>query len=209
LGINRSLQDFALDMRFVGNEAGRRVRSNIEGSEFLNENFVSGDILTRDSEHFTGIPMRYNALLDNIEVKLPNGTVCDLTDPDKIFQVLLNKQVLVYENYMSGSGKKSGFLFMMHDGKSKLYRRYYKVFNEGRPSNGITPEIPPKIADKPSEIYIRVGEGIPVLCNSKKDLLGMMGSDAEAMDDFLKKEKIRMNSEDDLIKALSHYDSLH
>ncbi len=208
LYINRTLQDFASGMRFVGTEAGRKVRSDIEGSEYLNENFLDGEILTMNSEHFKDIPMRYNAFLDNVEVRLPNGTICNLIDPDKIFQILLNKQVLVYTDYVSPEGKKSGFLFVLYDGASKLYRRYYKIFNEGRATNGITPEIPPKIADKPMEYYIKAKDGAIHICNSKKDLLSVMNNGTSEIENYLKKEKIRLNREDDLIKVVSYYDSL-
>ena len=208
LYINRTLQDFASGMRFVGTEAGRKVRSDVEGSEYLDENFLNGEILTMNSEHFKDIPMRYNVYLDNVEVRLPNGTICNLSEPDKIFQILVNKQVIVYTEYLSPEGKKSGFLFVLYDGASKLYRRYYKTFNEGRPTNGITPEIPPKIADKPLEYYIRAKDGTTSFCNSKKDLLSVMSNAISEIEDYLKKEKLRLNREDDLIKVVSYYDTL-
>jgi len=45
--------------------------------------------------------------------------------------------------------------------KNLLYRRDYKVFMEGKPSNGIVNEIPAKIVERPQEYYIDTGNGLP------------------------------------------------
>jgi hypothetical protein len=205
--INRSLEDFASEMRFVGSTPGRSY-TKFEGSEYLDENFVNGQILTLNAECFKDIPMRYNAFIDNIEVRLHNGNMYDLTDPAQIFQILLNKNVLVYTDYLSTDEIRKGFLFLLYDGDSKLYRRNYKTYKEGTPSNGIIPEIPSKIVDKPKEYYIKIGNEIPRIFNSKKDLLDIMNSHASEMDDFLKRERTKLNQDDDLIKVLTYFDSL-
>jgi hypothetical protein len=205
--INRSLEDFASEMRFVGNTPGRSY-TKFEGSEYLDENFVNGQILTLNAECFKDIPMRYNAFTDNIEVRLPNGNVSELIDPAQIFQILLNKNVLVYTDYLSTDEKRKGFLFLLYDESSKLYRRNYKTYKEGTPSNGIIPEIPSKIVDKPNEYYIKRHSDISRLCNSRKDLLDIMNNHSSEIDDFLKREKIKVNREEDLIKVLTYFDSL-
>ena len=205
--INRSLEDFASDMRFVGGTPGRSY-IKFEGSDYLDENFVNGDILTLDAEHFKDIPMRYNAFLDRIEVRLLHGNICELADPSKIFQILLNKNVLVFTDFQSTEGVKSGYLFVLYDEINKLYRRNFKTYKEGTPSNGIIPEIPSKIVDKPDEYYIRIGSNIARLCNSKKDLLEILDSRSPDIESFLKREKIKVNREDDLIKVLTYFDSL-
>jgi len=58
------------------------------------------------------------------------------------------------------------------------------------------------------EYYIRTKDGTTSFCNSKKDLLSTMSSAVSEIEDYLKKEKIRLNREDDLIKVVSYYDSL-
>jgi len=205
--INRSLQDFASQMRF-GSSKPSELNIKVGGSEFLDENFVNGEILTLKSEHFTGIPMRYNAYLDNIEVKLPDSLIYNLSDPGLIFQIRLKNQVLVYSHYISPLGDRSGFLFVLHDGRHSLYRRNYKVFKERVPSNGIINEVPARIVDKPSEYYVKSKDGLIRLFNSKKDLLDLLGEHIGDMEDFIRKNRIRLNHEDDMIKVMAYYNSL-
>src|SRR3989339_2266629 len=75
--INRTLQDFAAELRFVGSSTSNNitdgVKETIEGSEYLNDIFIKGEIFTRSSERFSGIPMHYNALEVEIEVQMPDG----------------------------------------------------------------------------------------------------------------------------------------
>jgi hypothetical protein len=212
LAINRSLQDFASKMRFSNYNTGTgnssAGRASIEGSEYFDENFVKGDLFTQNSERFSGIPMRYNAYDDNIEVKLPDSLIYNLSDPGLIFQVKLNKDIMIYTHYLSPFGERGGFLFVLYDGNCSLYRRNYKVFREKVPSNGIINEVPAKIADKPKEYYVRIKDKLPSIILSKKDLLLLLNDHADKVQDFFKKEKVKWNNEGDLIKVINFYDSL-
>jgi hypothetical protein len=212
LAINRSLQDFASRMRFSNNNAGignaSASNSSVEGSEYLDNNFVKGDLITQNSELFSGIPMRYNAYYENFEVKLPDSMIYSLSDPGLIFQVRFQKETMIYTRYVSPLGEREGFLFVLYEGKCALYRRNYKVFKERIPSNGILNEVPAKLVDKPKEFYIRTKEGPPAVIPSKKELLFFLGDHSDEMEKYIKKEKTKLNNGEDLIRLLTYYDSL-
>ena len=210
--INRTLQDFVSKMRFGGNEQVRdntgRNNSTVEGSEYLDDKFVEGDLITQNSERYSGVPIRYNAYNDNIEVKLPDGKIYLVADKQIISQVKFNDNILIYTKYLSTQGEKRGFLFVLYAGECLLYRRNWKEFKAGIPSNGIVSEIPSRIVDKPEEFYIRIKEKLPMIINSKKDLLWLLQDHSAEIEDFLKKENVKINDDHDLIKVLSYYDSL-
>jgi hypothetical protein len=212
LAINRSLQDFTSKMRFISSNTGPGSLSagnaSIEGSEYFDEEFVKGDMLTQNSELFSGIPMRYNAYFENMEIRLPDSMVYTMSDPGLIFQVRLKKDVMIFTHYISPLGEKDGFLYVLYEGKCSLYRRNYKVFREKIPSNGILSEVPAKLVDKPKEYYIRSKDKTPTVILSKKDLLLILNDHPSEVEDFLKKEKVKLNKDEDLIKLLTYYDSL-
>jgi hypothetical protein len=208
----KTLKDFESELHF-GNS--RSVQFTIgesssitEGSEYLEENFVNGEILTSQSDHFTDIPMRYNAFKDEIEVKLHDSIIYGLTDPSRIQQILLRNKVLIHKDFYSESGKNSGYLFVLYQGNSSLCCRNTKIFKERIPSNGITPETPARIIDRPKEYYIQIKNELPRIFSSKKDLLQLLGSHSTEVENFLKKEKVKLNRDEDLIKVLTYYDSL-
>jgi hypothetical protein len=209
---NRTLRDFAAEMRFIGSSSGGHNESGtkeiIEGSEYLNDKFVEGEVFTQSSKRFSGIPMRYNAYLDEIEVKLPDGKIYKLSNTSQIIQVNLNNEVLIFSPFIYAREKKNGFLFRLYSGKSALYKRNYKIYKGKVPSNGIIEEIPAKIVDKPKEYFIKLKDGVPLLCKTKKDLLEMLRNHLSEIEVFLKRERLKMNNEADLIKVLTYYDSL-
>ena len=206
--INKTLQDFSSLVEFRNSGADAN-QPQIEGTEFLDENFVNGAIITTKSEHYLNIPMRYNVFRDRMEVKLADGKIYDLTDHTKIFQILLKNRTLVYTEFDTGKKKSSGYLFMLYNGKSTLYSRNTKILVKAvKETNGITPTSPAKIVDKPDEFYIMLTDGLPRKFNSKKDFLNLLSKHASEMEDFVKKQKLKIDDADDLIKAVTYYDSL-
>ena len=210
--INKTLENLSSELRFGNGRSvyygTAEIDANIEGSEYMDENFVNGDIFTLEYEHFSNIPMRYNAYLDSLEVKLADGIIYNLTDLSKIMHILLGGKVMVYTTFISANQKSTGFLFELYNGKSSLYCRNNKILKERIPSNGIIPEVPPKIIDKPNEFYIRLNDGLPHIFSSKKDLLELLKSHSKEIEIFVKKEKIKIKKDDDIIKVLTYYDSL-
>ena len=210
---NRTLSDFASRMQFSGSgmisQRAVVVQTVVEGSVYMNKEFKEGEIFTSDNVRFTGIPMRYDAYHSEFEVLMPDNKIWCLAKTDDIVKISLDSSVLVYTRFVSPEGEKSGYLSLIYNGMSTLYRRDYKVFKEGVPSKGIINEIPPQIVDRPKEYYIRIGGGLPSFIKTKKDLSESLKSQSPKIDLFLRREKINVNKEADLIKVLTYFDSIN
>ena len=213
LYINRTLQDFAAKMEFSGsgliNQRAEVIHTTIVGSEYLNDKFEEGEIFTTDNVRFTGIPMRFNAYHSEVEVLMPEDKIYILTNTDKIVKISLDSSDLVFTRFISMDGERSGYLSLIYNGMSTLYRRDYKVFKEGTPSNGIINEIPPRIIDRPKEYYVRTDAGLPRFFKTSKDLSELLSVHYSKINSFLRKEGINVKKEADLIKALTYFDSLN
>jgi hypothetical protein len=200
-------------MQLSGSGTGYRMTggsgSTIEGSEYLNEKFEKGEIFTSDSERFSDIPMRFNAYHGEIEVLMPDTTIWTLTNKSSIIKIHLNSSVLIHTEFISDEGKKSGYLSLIYTGKNLLYRRDYKVFMEGVPSNGIINEIPSKIVDRPKEFFIKTDDGLPRFFKTSKNLSEIFGPQYSGINSFIKKQKINLKKEDDLIKLMTFIDTLN
>lgn len=213
LYFNRSLQDFASKMQISSGNPGYRVADSrstqIEGSEYFNKEFMEGEIFTSDNERFTGVPMRFNAYHGEVEVMMPDQTIWSLTNISSIVKIVLNSSTLVHRRFITEGGETSGFLALVYNGKNLIYRRDYKVFMEGKPSNGIVNEIPPEIVDRPKEYYVDTGNGLPRFFRSSRELAEIIGSHSQEINSFVKKEKINFKKEEDLVKLFSYIDSLN
>lgn len=213
LYFNRSLQDFASKMQISsgtpGYRAGDRDDSAVEGSEYFNGNFANGEIYTIEKEVFTDIPMRYNAYHGQIEIMMPDQTIRILGNTDNIERIVFDSSTYVYRSFAIGGKTIAGFLVLICNGKNQLFRRDYKVFMAGKPSDGIVNEIPPKIVDRPAEYYIDTGTGLPKNFRSSRELSDILGRNSQEINSFVKKEKINFKKEKDLVKLFLYIDSLN
>lgn len=213
LYFNRSLQEFASKMQLSGASSGNkltsRTPSSVEGSVYLNDKFDKGEIYMSGNEKFTGIPMRFNAYHGEIEVLMPDSSVWSLSKSSEIVKILLNKSALYYMKFLTGEGENSGYLASVYNGKSGLYRRDYKVFLEGTPSNGIVNAIPSKIVNRPKEYYLKADTSLPKFFKSSKDLAEILPAHSREINSFIKKEKLSLKKEEDLIRLATYIDTLN
>ena len=72
-----------------------RSITNYEGSPYLSEDFVSGEVYD-SKKKFTGLLLRYNIFNDNIEF-MQKGTTYALYAEPRIVKVLLGNEVYVVE----------------------------------------------------------------------------------------------------------------
>lgn len=212
LYFNRSLQEFASRMQLSGSESGHKFssvsKSTVEGSVYMNDNFEKGEIFTTSNDRFIDIPMRFNAFHSEIEVLMPDSTVWSLTNVSNISKVVLNSSAMLYTTFLADDGEKKGYLSIIYSGKHSLYRRDYKIFMEGVPSNGIVNEIPSKIVSRPKEYYLQIDSGMPKYFKNSKDLTSLLLNHKNEVDSFIKKEKINFKKEPDLIKLISYFNTL-
>lgn len=204
--VNRGIQDFASDMRFKGSVSG--TNAIYEGSAYLEKEFVNGDIYTSSADKFSEIPMRYNALEDEIEVAMPDGKFYYLSGKAEIISVRMGNREMVYTSFANSTGLMNGFLTVLYRGNTILYKKNTKIYREGTASNGIIPASPPAIVDI-NPVYLLAIKAInPTKISGKKDLLTLMADHEKEMEAFLKKEKVTLKNEAGLISAISYYDSL-
>jgi len=210
--INRTLQDFSSEMRFNGSSTGPNpgswVAKNYKGSVYLEESFINGKIYTRNNVMFSEMPMRYNALDDEVEVRMPDGKYYNISGKAEILKIQLNNREMVFTSYAASSGNKSGFLTVIYLGNSVLYKRNWKDYKEGTPSNGIIPETPPSIVDKPAVYFIAVRGEVPIEIKGKKDLITLMANHGPEVEAYCRKEILNLRQEADLAAAVAYFDSL-
>lgn len=211
LVIRRSLMDLSSDLKFVGTGTGvasGTADNRIKGSPYLDTTFYKGLLYVKSGEIYTGVPLRYNAFSDDVEVRLADGSIHLLSNKQQIEKVEFNRQEMVYTGFVESGKNVSGYLTLLHRGNYCLYQRNYKVFREGTPSNGIVPETPPAIVDKPVAYFLAVGAGLPERIQGKKDLLTVSGMHSDALEAYLKKEKPDLRSSVGLTTVIRYLDSL-
>ncbi|WP_276392790.1 hypothetical protein [Eudoraea chungangensis] len=179
--------------------------STIEGSVYYNENFIKGDVFYL-TKLFDSYPMRYNAFSDEIEIQRTEGSPLESVYKSTSLTCIIDNESYVYSKYFDSKGEiKEGYIIRLNEGsKYVLFEKKTKVYKEGRKgATSMHPTYPPKFEDK-HDYFISADGEVPVqFKGSKKELTAIFGNEkASELKSFIKKNKIKLNKEEDLVKLM-------
>jgi hypothetical protein len=176
---------------------------DIQGSPYLNENFVSGELYFIDTSAFR-LPLRYNIYNDEMEYQLnDNNFVVD--NPQMLNKIVINKSVFVYLPFI----EKGGYFELLVSGKSFLVQKRIVTF---KPAEGPKPiegaDIPAKFIKEKDKFYIVLNNTETIRIDKLKTLVGALNDKKAIIESFLKSERIKNTKKENLIKIMEYYNSL-
>ena len=180
--------------------------SDVEGSPFLDDNFVEGEIYV--SSKRTVVPVRYNVFQDWIEYQQGGQTL--VLEPSKtIEKVRIGDNTLVVEKFEFQGKSKFGYLTLLDTGKvmlmSKKVVRYIPV-QKGRALDGT--DLPARYAKSPDVYFYKIGDGSLQEIDNLKSLIASFPDKQEELKQYAKKEKISVKKEQELIQLMRYYSTL-
>lgn len=197
-----------------GNSYGRSVweksaeNKNTEGTPYLNEEFIPSEILTSEGTLYRDVKLRYNIFTDEIEflrkdeVRAMNSR--DLTD----YAIIGKDTVITKMKDKSGNMEYSHFLLLV-SGNNQLLVKKHKIFREGKPAAGYQDETNPAFVDGADEFYLGSGDDqVARKFPKKKNVEPFFGELGAEVTKFMKKEKISLKKQDDLVKLLHYCNSI-
>lgn len=180
----------------------------ILGSQYINETFKEGETLISGKSQ-TAALMRYDALNEAVEL-LDRST----QKPRKLLRrknisATFDGKTYLVMDYMEGSKIKLGYFNQLNEGKVRLlYRPKKKFVQAENPDNGYDVYDPPTFKDV-SQHYIKVGDKPASLLKLRKRSILKAINDKEAiLKLFIKKHKLNLSKEADIILLLNYYNSL-
>ncbi|WP_423128650.1 hypothetical protein [Gaoshiqia sp. Z1-71] len=174
------------------------------GSPFLNNEFVSGEIFLTDSTSYKNVPLRYNIYTDNMEFRDKSNQILEVGDPRKFDRFELNGAVFRYLPYNSGSRTESGYLLELTPGKATLYKKIKISLRNAVPPQAYKDAEPPTFVSVPPEYYLALTGHETEKVKSNKHLTELLKPIQPDIDDYIKNEKLKLNKEEDLIRAVSY-----
>lgn len=170
--------------------------SDIEGSPYLDKSFVKGSVITRDSIQYQNVPLRYNVYNDEFEFKVDEEKYLVISEPASILQIRIEDAVFIYLK----KDNKYGYYQLLNDDKIKLLLRYNVKFRQANVTNGINQARPPKFNRGSDTYYLQIGYNEPQQIKNKKDINLIFGSKNNTIQELIKKEKLDVRKEGDLLK---------
>jgi hypothetical protein len=184
------------------------AESDIEGSPYLNDDFVDGIIFTTSKFQYEKVPLRYNIYNDNLEFKTPDDQVMAIAAPEIVEKVYLGDEVMIYSPYSNAKRIRRGFFKIMEEGKASLYARQIVQYSDPVEPGAYKEAEPAKFTRKPDAYYIRIGIEQAQLVSNKKELLAAFPDHSEKIAAFVKKNKVKPTKPEKLLDLVKYYNSL-
>lgn len=185
------------------------TEKDIEGSPYLNDEFIKGTVYTTSQTKYVDVLLRYNIFSEQIEFKLDDGPVQALAAPETVEKVEFGDYKMVYIPFTSSRKIRRGFFEVLELGnKAVLLARPQVFFEEAKEPAAYQEAEPPKFIRKTDEYFIRVGKEPAVLISRKKDLEEVFPDHEKEISSFIKKNKVKSNKPERMAELVQYYNSL-
>ncbi|MEL6917237.1 MAG: hypothetical protein AAFO99_05845 [Bacteroidota bacterium] len=183
---------------------------NAEGSRYLNEEFVLAKINSISKVQ----PVRFNLIENSIEIRKEDGTIMSLSQSYDYTIKLVDGSKKEYETkrFKNENGDiKTSFFEKIH--ATENYALYFKErirYIPKKPAkSSYDQEVPAKFVKGISKFYMAFSKSesqeLIEIPRRKKDFLKTFMDKDGTMEKFLKKEKLKFDKKEDLVKLLDFY----
>ena len=178
----------------VNNGKQKIKYSDIDGIPYYTAGFANA----RVGDTSSSVPIRYNTFLDTVEI-VANNDVYEIPREESYPKFTFedgNTVVLV-----NTRDEFAGYFFEIVSGKNRILKKVITKFHDAVPApNTMIPGTPAKFETLKPIYFIKTEDGMVRIPKNTKDLVGSFPAQKEALNDFLKNNKIKLNSEPDLVK---------
>ncbi|RDK88138.1 hypothetical protein [Marinirhabdus gelatinilytica] len=185
-------------------------KDSYQGTPYNNENFLPGNIYKSDELLATNVAIRYNAVADEIEVKesltTPDTEAKVLTKSPEIFVKIVN-DIYIFAPYKGGI-EGGGYFQVVYEGNTvDLYKKLQKDFNpEKKATSTLTQDIPAKFSDEITYFLADKSGKFYEMPKSRNKKLKVFGKKKNEVKNYVKDNRLDINDEKDLMKAVKFYD---
>jgi len=186
--------------------------NEIEGSPYLNNDFIKGYVVTIDSLKYIDIPLRYNIYNDEIEFE-QNANVFALDNPLNYNEISIGTHIFLYLAFESGSGdnqNKSTYFEVLNPTQDLLLLKRFGVqFNKVTSAQGYVEAQPANFKKTPERFYLKFKNNeLAKEVGNLKSTLSMFSDRSDEIASFIKKRKLKLRKEEDLITIVNYYNGL-
>lgn len=181
---------------------------DIQGSPYLNDDFIQGKVYTTSGTAYENIPLRYNIYSDDMEFKTEQNEVMSFAAPETVEKIEFGENLMVYIPFTYAKKIRKGYMFLLEEGKVSLYMRPEIAFVDATQPGAYKDATPARFDRKPDTYYLRSGSEEAKLIESKKDLLEFFPDHNAEVEEFVKKNKVKDNDAGSLKELVKYYNSL-
>lgn len=183
------------------------VEVPIEGSPYLNDEFVEGEVCTRGT-CYSKVPMRYNVFGDYVEF-MQKGRSYILDPQAHLDRVRIGEATLLVARTEGISDMRTGFFLLLDSGRAQLLSKKVVQFRPSQAPKALeSSSTPAKYLPMPDVFFYRFGKREIVKIGSLKKMIEQFPDHREELSSFVKSEKISVRRREDLVKLFKYYNAL-
>ncbi len=177
------------------------------GSIYESKDYQKGSIIDTKSGTFD-IRIRYDIFNDALEYK-ENGKSYQVIKT-KTTHVRINDEYYYYCKFKDSRGlRRNGYYILVElNEQYRIYKKYDLKITEPKEMDPTTGSSTMGKIKQITTYYIEENNAIKELPISKKDFLASFTDKEEELKTYMKKEKIRLKKEEDLMKLVAKYNAL-
>ena len=205
--ISSALDLFRANKMATGDFSQTIAEENIDGSPYLNNDFINGTIFTTSKLQYVDIPLRYNIFNDAIEFRTNDNKIMAMATPEIIERVTFGDYEMVYAPFAVQKKIKRGFFKVILSGTISLYARPEILYQQPEEPGAYKEAKPARFVNKADTYFLRNGLSEAIKVDKKKDLINFFPEHNDEIETFIKKNKIKTNKEEGLKELVEYYNS--
>lgn len=205
--ISSALDLFRANKMATGDFSKTIAEENIDGSPYLNDDFINGTIYTTSKVQYVDIPLRFNIFNDAIEFRTNDDKVMAMATPEIIERVTFGEYEMVYAPYAVQKKMKRGFFKVILNGNISLYARPEILYQQPEEPGAYKEAKPARFVSKPDSYFLRNGLNEAIKVDKKNEVIDFFPEHKNEVAAFIKKNKIKTNKEADLKELVEYYNS--
>ncbi len=181
--------------------------TSIEGTPYLNTEWVKGEILRHDNVRFVDIRIKYDAYTDKLEYLFENKPFV-LETPIKEFRIFNNDKIRVFKSGFTeiDNNTQTSLYEVLNNSKISYLKKYRAKMHDYNMYNSATVH---KRFIMEEMLYLSFEDGKMVkIKRDKKSMLDAFSDKTAEIDKFIKDNNIKFRSDDDIAAIIDYYVSI-
>ncbi len=180
---------------------------DVDGSPYMNDEFIEGNIYYNNEFRYADIPLRYNIFNDDMEFKF-KGSVLAMEPYQPINKIVIAEDTFIISDYMEGKQLVKGYFELLEEGKADLIKQLNVKFEEAEPAKPFFAPKPARFVREKPTYYIRVKNAIPQKVRGIKRLIRTIGDKEEKLLEYARENRISRGNIKEIEKLVAYYNSL-
>ncbi|MDP2336212.1 MAG: hypothetical protein Q8N05_07135 [Bacteroidota bacterium] len=184
--------------------------STINGSPFLNSEFVKGQITLISGEK-SDANLRYDVYANEMQIK-EKSEIFAIFHPEIVKVIEIDSLKFVYSIYLKTLGdensKDASYFILKADGKCQLLIKKNMRIQDAEPAKLYQDAKPARFIPTKDTYYLKLKDENAVKIRNRKELLSVLGNQKESFSEFISLNKLSTNDIEDLFRIVSFYNGL-